>query len=310
MMRPPQMNPQQVMQLVMRLCGLYEGKRVSYDWWRCQQPFCLRAPPMNQVSAPVAGQNMFIHCFLWKSFEPKSKWRWWFLVVFNSLNQRIHQIFLMKRCAFVEVNERHSGMSQSTEMQKQMLGEKLYPMVAKYQPELVARCESSQCLRRLVKQIGIHSCRYAAAGRSFDRNWMELNVFKTLKMSPVIEMIRMSTENHKSHKSLGVFFCLETSPRIHRHHIGVDTFQRGWQDHRYDVGNGQQWADAFIGVQSSECVVMDDQRFVDRWWLATFLFSTFHSACNTHWGHSRSLVKYVSICSDIFWIILICFDMS
>ena len=69
---------------------------------------------------------------------------------------------------------------------------------------------------------------------------MELNVFKTLKMSPVIEMIRMSTENHKSHKSLGVFFCLETSPRIHRHHIGVDTFQRGWQDHRYDVGNGQQ----------------------------------------------------------------------
>lgn len=41
-------------------------------------------------------------------------------------------------------NERHSGMSQSTEMQKQMLGEKLYPMVAKYQPELVARCESSQ----------------------------------------------------------------------------------------------------------------------------------------------------------------------
>lgn len=114
----------------------------------------------------------------------------------------------------------------------------------------------------------------AAAGWSFDRNCMELNVFKTLKMSPVIEMIRMSTENHKSHKSLGVFFCLETSPRIHwhRHHIGVDTFQRGWQDHRYDVGNGQQWADAFIGVQSSECVVMDDQRFVDRWWLATVFF--------------------------------------
>ena len=54
-------------------------------------------------------------------------------------------------------------MSQSTEMQKQMLGEKLYPMVAKYQPELVARCESSRCLRRLVKETGIHSCQYAAA---------------------------------------------------------------------------------------------------------------------------------------------------
>lgn len=84
MMRPPQMNPQQVMQLVMRLRGRYEGKRVSYDWWRCQQPFCLRAPPMNQVSAPVAGQNMFIHCVLWKMFEPKSKWRFQFFESANS----------------------------------------------------------------------------------------------------------------------------------------------------------------------------------------------------------------------------------